>query len=53
LISAYETDIQSPNLLGALQSGLLEGIIRKPVSNDKLLVAIIEKVILQKNNNNH
>jgi CheY-like chemotaxis protein len=50
LITAYENDTSYLGFSKALQAGLIDDIIQKPVSNDDL-IAVIEKVFLH--NNNH
>ena len=52
LITAYETGSGSSNFLEAIKSGLIDGVIQKPVSNEKLITEI-EKIILHSNNNNN
>jgi hypothetical protein len=50
LITAYENDTSYLGFSKALQAGLIDDIIQKPVSNDDL-IGVIEKVFLH--NNNH
>ncbi len=51
LITAYETSKTSSIFSQALQTGLINGIIQKPVSNSELSAAI-EKAFIH-NNNHH
>ena len=48
LITAYESDTSYLEFSKALQAGLIEDIIHKPVSDDDL-IAVIEKVFLHNN----
>jgi CheY-like chemotaxis protein len=50
LITAYENDTSYLGFSKALQAGLIDDIIQKPMSNDDL-IAVIEKMFLH--NNNH
>jgi FixJ family two-component response regulator len=48
LVTAYENDISYLGLSKALQSGIIDEIIQKPVSNGDL-ISVIEKMFLHNN----
>ena len=48
LITAYENATSQPDFSEALQSGLLDDLVQKPVSNSEL-IAVIERMFLHNN----